>query len=524
MGKTAAADTTAAKSTPITIERDVDVPLRDGTRTSAEIWRPAGGSTTSKGPAILIRTPYGKEDTIPTGQIDPRMAADRGYAIVVQDVRGCGASDGAFEPYVSEASDGYDTVEWVANQTWCDGRVVMAGTSYVGMTQWFAASAGPPSLAAISPCLSSDTPGEGWSFCNGVLEHGFLSSWVVASLVPQEEQWLDRIEEVFADPELAVATAPWSKHWFTEPAHAAYWRSRSVDPDGPAHDLPKLSIGGWYDVFVDATLRAHARGRNPWDRLIVGPWGHDRVLSHLVGDRNLGGAGFGLSYGMAQRTLDFYDAVLAGRAPDLPPVSVYVLGANRWTDVPSWPPPGARTHELALGSGTFTVVAGEAPPTRGGRGLVQMIPGRGFGPRDQRPLADRGDVLALPLPSLGSECVLAGPVTVHLAVAAGVRASASEPAGGDRHAGDRERDWAATLCLQSRDGSWDNLTEGIARVPAAADEVVIPLGDVCVQVAEGARLVVLIAGASFPRWDQASAPGPRVVREGSRVDLTLADV
>ena len=506
MGRASAGEHTA-KSVPITIERNVDVPLRDGVRTSAEIWRPAHGSN---GPAILIRTPYGKEDTIPSGQIDPRMAADRGYAIVVQDVRGTGESDGAFEPYVAEASDGYDTVEWVANQPWCDGRVVMAGSSYVGLTQWLAASAAPPNLVAFSPCLSSDTPGEGWSFRNGVLEHGFLSSWVVASLVPPEEQWLDRIEEVFADPELAVATAPWSKHWFTEPVHAAYWRMRSVDPDGPAHDLPKLSIGGWYDVFVDATLRAHARGRNPWDRLIVGPWGHDGKLSHLVGDRNLGGAGEGFTYGMAQRTLDFYDAVLAGRAPDLPPVSVYVLGADRWADLPSWPPPGARTHELALGSGTFTVVAGEAPPTRGGRGLVSMLPGRGFGPRDQRSLADRGDVLALPLPSLGSECVLAGPVTAHLTVAPGN--------------GEGERDWVVTLCLQSRDGSWDNLTEGIARVPATSDEVVVPLGDVCVQIAEGARLVALIAGASFPRWDQASAPGPRVVREGSRVELTLADV
>jgi hypothetical protein len=521
--ETTTGQTTPTKSTPITIERNVDVSLRDGTRLSAEVWRPAHGEP---GPAILIRTPYGKEDTLPNGQIDPRLAADRGYAVVVQDVRGCGGSEGQFEPYVSEANDGHDTVEWVARQPWCDGRVVMAGMSYVGMTQWLAASAAPPSLAAIAPALSSDTPGEGWSFSNGVLEHGFLSSWVVGSLAPPEFQWLDRVEEVFDDPELAVATAPWSKHWFTEPAHAAYWRMRSVDLDGPAHDLPKLSIGGWYDVFIDATLRAHARGRNPSDRLIIGPWGHDGDLSHLVGDRNLGGAGAGLTYGMARRTLDFYDAVLAGREPDLPPVSVYVLGANRWADLPSWPPPGASIRELALGGGAFTVVAGEAPPARGGRGLLSLVPGRGFGPRDQRPLADRGDVLALPLPSLGAERVLAGPATARLQVAPSrvrARASASEPAGGDLN-GDRDRDWVVTLCLQSRDGSWDNLTEGIARVPSDASEVVVPLGDICVAVNDGARLIALVAGASFPRWDQVSAPGPRVVREGSRVELTLAGV
>jgi predicted acyl esterase len=80
-----------------------------------------------------------------------------------------------------------------------------------------------------------------------VLERGFLSSWVVTSLAPPELVWLDRIEEAFADPQAKVTAAPWSKHWFTEPAHSAYWKVRSADPGGPAHDLPKLSIGGWYE-------------------------------------------------------------------------------------------------------------------------------------------------------------------------------------------------------------------------------------------------------------------------------------
>jgi predicted acyl esterase len=442
--------------------------------------------------------------------VDPRLAVDRGYAVVVQDVRGRGGSGGEFEPYVCEADDGYDSVEWVADQQWCDGRVVMGGMSYVGMTQWLAASAAPPSLVAIAPALSGDTPAEGWSFRNGVLERGFLASWLVADLAPVDQQWLDGIDDVLADPQLAVTIAPWSKHWFTEPPPAAYWQERSAEASGPARAMPKLSVGGWYDIFLEATLRAHTRGRSPWDRLIIGPWGHDSDLSHLVGDRNLGGAGHGETYGIVARTLDFYDAVLAGREPDLPPVSAYVLGADRWVALPSWPPPGARRRELALGTGTFTVVADEAPPTRGGRALLAMIPGDGFGPRDQRPLADRGDVLALCLPALEPDCVLAGPVVVRLRVAPGVP--------------DAERDWVVTLCLRCSDDRWDNLTEGIARVPADVDEVVIPLGDVCVADPAGARLVVLVAGASFPRWDQAKGAGPRLVRDGSSLELTVADI
>jgi predicted acyl esterase len=118
-------------------------------------------------------------------------------------------------------------------------------------------------------------------------------------------------------------------------------------------------------------------------------------------------------------------------------------------------------------------------------------------------------VLAVSLPTLEPDCVLAGPVTVSLRVAPG---------------GSATRDWVVTLCLQGSDGRWDNLTEGIARVPGEADEVVIPLGDICVALPARARLIVLVAGASFPRWDPVSAPGPRVVREGSAVELTLADV
>jgi hypothetical protein len=497
------------RRTPIavTLERDVPVPLRDGTVTRAEVWRPAAGPA---GPAILIRTPYGKELTLPNAQLDPRLAADRGYAVVVQDVRGRGRSDGDFEPYVAEASDGYDSVEWLADQPWCDGRVVMAGMSYYGLTQWLAAAAAPPSLAAIAPMLASDTPAEGWSFRNGVLERGFLSSWVVASLAPPDLVWLDRIEEAFTDLQGAVTAGPWSKHWFTEPPDAAYWKVRSADPDGPAHDLPKLSIGGWYDIFLDATLRAHARGRHPWDRLIVGPWGHDSELSHLVGTRNVGGAGLGAEYGVDRRTLDFYDAVLAGREPDLAPVSVYVLGAQRWIELPTWPPPGALRRELALGGGVFTMVDSEAPPTAGGRGLLGMVPGSGFGPRDQRPLADRGDVLALAVPPLDPDSVLAGPASARL----GVVPSASSA----------ERDWVVTLCLQCPDGRWDNLTEGIARAPADAEEVVVSLGDVCVAAGGKARLIALVAGASFPRWDIAVTAGPRVVTDASSIELTLADV
>jgi len=157
----------------IRILRGVEVPLRDGTCTSAEIWLP---DDDRPHPAILVRTPYEKEGAAPTATVDTRMATARGYVVVLQDVRGRGASEGVFEPFVNEESDGVDSVAWVAEQPWCDGNVVMAGVSYVGATQWLAAVGAPPALRGIAPTLSSDDYGEGWSYRSGVAEYGFLTS------------------------------------------------------------------------------------------------------------------------------------------------------------------------------------------------------------------------------------------------------------------------------------------------------------------------------------------------------------
>jgi uncharacterized protein len=115
----------------IRLLRELAVPLRDGAVTRAEAWVPDG----PPGPAILVRTPYMKQTAAPSPVVDVRLAAERGYRVVVQDVRGRGSSEGEFEPFVNEEADGADSVSWLAEQHWCDGHVVMAGMSYVGATQ-----------------------------------------------------------------------------------------------------------------------------------------------------------------------------------------------------------------------------------------------------------------------------------------------------------------------------------------------------------------------------------------------------
>jgi predicted acyl esterase len=485
----------------IRIERELPVAVRDGTVLRAELWRP---DDDGRHPAILMRTPYVKETTVPAPILDARAATARGYAVVVQDVRGTGTSEGSFDPFVHEEADGADTVAWIAAQPWCDGRVVMAGMSYVGATQWLTAAARPPALRAIAPTLSSDEFGEGWSLRSGVVEHGFLGTWSAAGLGPLETRWYDEPERAYDDLDGLAAIAPWTPAWFAEPADSDYWRARSVAARRDAIDVPVLAVGGWYDLFLAATLRSFGRSRHPADRLVIGPWGHDAQLSHLVGDANAGIAGFGWPW-FFESLLDFYDAALDGRQPDGPRVRAYVLGGRRWLDLPNWPPPGARALELALEPGAVAVRPDDPVPALGGRALLVGVPGRGDGVRDQRPLVGRDDVhVALRAPLPGAR-TLAGPVRARLAAEADAGAL-----------------WTVTLCLEQADGALHNLCEGVARAGGGEHAVVVELGDVCVDVADGQALVVLVAGSSFPRWPRPPAAGTQRIGAGSALELTVA--
>jgi putative CocE/NonD family hydrolase len=481
------------------VAADVEVAMRDGVGLRADVWEPEGAPP---GPAILWRTPYVKEEALPCGFLDPRTALGRGYRIVVQDVRGTGTSGGTLEPFVAEEADGADTIAWIAAQPWSDGNVVMAGYSYVGAVQWLAAAGRPAGLRAIAPSISADRYGEGWTFRNGVLELGLVSGWLAAALLPPDERWLDGVERAFGARDELVAALPWAGEWFAHGADSPYWAARSARERRP--ELPVLSIGGWYDVLLGGTLAAHAASRHPSDRLIVGPWAHEVATEHIVGDWNVGFAGHGAAFGLTGRMCDFYDAVLAGRAPALAPVTAYVLGGRRWIELDAWPPAGAEVRTVAArGAGSFSVDPAAPTPAVGGRGLRLGCVDLGYGPRDQRAQAARDDVVALPLDAPGG--LLSGPVRARLRV---------------RARGGPTRDWTATLCLARADGVLLNLAEGIARCPVDAAEVTVELGDVCVELQAGESLVLLVAGAAWPRWEPPAHAGLQEVHDGSAVELT----
>src|SRR4051794_27437251 len=168
----------------MTIERDAAVPMRDGVILRGDVHRPSAQSPI---PTLVHRTPYGKGNVALVNDLvfTPVDAVERGFAVVVQDVRGTGGSEGQFAPLTQERADGHDTLAWVAGQPWSDGTFGLYGSSYMGVTTLQAAVDGPPGLKAVFAYLTGSTYQHGWIRSGGVFELAINVRWTLAQLAGQ---------------------------------------------------------------------------------------------------------------------------------------------------------------------------------------------------------------------------------------------------------------------------------------------------------------------------------------------------
>ena len=171
-------------STQLTVDRNVAIPMRDGVQLRADIYRPASGGPF---PVLVFRTPYGKHNAAQSDRIHAKAVA-RGYAVVMQDVRGRYASDGIFDPYRQERADGYDTIEWAAAQPWSDGRIGTYGLSYPGAVQWLAAMESPPHLLSMAPAMTFSSP-RNFFYMNGIFDLSWLP-WIYQYVAPDARRRL----------------------------------------------------------------------------------------------------------------------------------------------------------------------------------------------------------------------------------------------------------------------------------------------------------------------------------------------
>ncbi len=353
---------TAPESHDVEIVHDLLIPMRDGVRLAANLYRPAHSSRV---PCLVNYLPYHKDGRGGLGYDGiHRFFARRGYATLVVDFRGLGCSEGVnHTPFdAQEGRDGHDAVEWAAAQPWCDGNVGMWGTSYGGITALKTAAERPPHLKAIVPVNATHDNYTDFLLLggcrNGFWANGDLGPRMVAynltpPLTPDPDGhlarlWTERLER----------SVPWCLDWYDAHDEAARWSARVIPVDRIM--AATLAVCGWWDFYAQGTLDYFARLVGP-KKLLMGPWKH--ALPDLSPSEPAG---------LLELMLRWWERWLKGQSNGVeggPPLTLFVQGSNVWRHEAAWPPSRNESRELYLLPGgalasTAALAPGPALPYR----------------------------------------------------------------------------------------------------------------------------------------------------------------
>ena len=532
----------AAEPFAVKVESGVSVKMRDGVTLRADIYRP---DADGKFPVLLQRTPYNKAGGTNFGH----RAAARGYVVIIQDVRGRYTSEGDWYTFIHEAEDGYDTVEWAAALPYSDGRVGMFGGSYVGATQMLAATAHPPHLAGICPVVTASNYHDGWTYQGGAFEQWFNESWTsglaqdtlnrAAGKATNAREGEDVLPltnyPLFNVPTPGVVNASTSVlaqyflDWLEHPSYDAYWKRLSIEEYYPDIRVPALHIAAWYDIFLGGSLRNYAglKARAATEEARKGQRLLVIVGGHAGGGRKIGDLDFGpeaAKFNEGEVTLTWYNFLFKGAQNEFAagkPVKIFVMGLNQWREEDDWPLARAKSTKYFLhsqgaanssagngalstsapGSETadrFTYDPGKPVPTIGGP-LCCDANHLAAGPRDQRPLEEREDVLIYSTPPLERDLEVTGPVRLEFF------ASSSAV----------DTDFTAKLVDVFPDGSAINIAEGILRAkyrdsqevpalltPGKVYSLGVDLWATSNVFHAGHRIRLEVSSSNFPRFDR----------------------
>ncbi len=434
---------------------DVSMPMRDGVALRADILLP---SAEGKFPALIYRTPYGKHFALKEYKTFEKAVA-RGYAVVVQDVRGRYASDGEFVAYQNEGRDGFDTIEWTAKQPWCDGNVGTFGLSYPGAVQWLAAVENPPHLKAMVPAMTFSTP-RNFFYSGGVFDGSWLE-WIWVNIAPDirkhknlagprtyeeaEETWKrehGRLQSFLPLRDLPDLkdVAPFYYEWLAHPAADLWWDWAELRSKYGKVHAAVLNLSGWYDeaygpdgatTNFNGLLATRKGEKDPRTRTIIGPWTHGGQEKTRAGERDFG-ASSAIDYDeLILRWMDRYVRGIENGVEREKPVRLFVMGKNIWRDEDAWPIRHANATTYYLRSESNSARFARLNPTEPDRpgSYNEFIsdpahpvtdPHTAYGAHDYRALAGRKDVLTYDTDPLEADTEVTGPIRAEIYVSADV--------------------------------------------------------------------------------------------------------
>ncbi len=444
----------AQDSAPLVTDRDLAIPMRDSVILKADLLRPPGEGPW---PVLVYRTPYGRRSAVEEYTIF-RKAVDRGYAVLVQDVRGRYGSGGEFNAYHQEGRDGYDTIEWAAARPWSNGQVGTFGLSYPGAVQWLAAVESPPHLRAMAPAMTFATPRTFFT-SGGVWDLSWIG-WIWFNIAPDirvrnglpgpqtyqaaAAEWQavkDRLHGYLPLRGLPALkqVAPWYYEWLNHPAADPWWNWADLTGKYRRTQAAVLNLSGWHDEAYGPSgairnfrgLLAARAGRAPRASLVLGPWSHgvDAVGRTAVGEREVGDQAARDYDELVLRWMDHHLKGLDNGVRTEPRVRVYVMGENRWIESDRWPLPGIQPHPLYLAGRDTSSALGRLLPARNPEeeefSVFESDPAAPVidphaespGAHDYRALAGREDVLTFETPPLDQELRVVGAISAEIYLA-----------------------------------------------------------------------------------------------------------
>ena len=388
------------------------IPMRDGINLATDVYLP-NKNTQSHG-AILIRTPYNKNPLSLIG----RVWAQNGWPVIIQDMRGRYASEGEDIVFQNAHTDGPDTLEWIADQTWSNGKVATFGGSALGITQYYMAGANPPELACQFIQVATPNLHKHAIYQGGQFRYQLIYKWL------EKQGSLHVLPELFDNENYTLDV----------------WTNVSLEDNWQDINVPAIHIGGWYDCFCQGTIDGFmgyqyqgGTGAQGKSKLIMGPWTHgganSRQQGELIYPENCKN---NFSDGLFWEMVNEYTMNQPGNYDEWPSVYYYVMGdvndtnapGNEWRSGDDWPPTHTDTnwylHENGVLSTTYpsnyesltyTYNPNDPVPTKGGQNLNTPP-----GPYDQTSIENRNDVLIFTSDILTEPYEATGPIKARLFV------------------------------------------------------------------------------------------------------------
>ena len=554
--------------TDIMIE-DVYIEMDDGVKLASRVYRP---DDTNRYPVLLARTTYysgafGSKEEGDYRELGIKMA-ERGYAVVIQDLRGLYRSEGEWQLFQNDASDGYQTVVWLNEQTWSNGKVGVFGKSAPGMTANLVATANPPGLKAAFVQMAPAQFYEEIIAEGGIYRHELATRWMSlinanysSKMLQQgkiDEETYSKISEANQQfPELYFQTPLKNFPYLSEnPLYTSIFEHYIQDDYYDYYDIPsnfsKIKIpiyhlGGWYDTFLEGTMKTYlglqqngGKGAKGNQKLLMGPWTHqDFGLNGIEGDNSFfEGDELDLIIEMG-RWFDYWLKDIDTGVMDEDPITYYTIGDNEWRTTKVWPVAGVEgenwyfNHEKSNSATSINdaLLSKEQPRleiknqynydpkspiiTIGGKNLFGE--GSGLGPLDQRPA--EGQSLTYTSDPLIEPLQIAGTVTATLFVSSDAI----------------DTDFTVKLTDVSPEGASYLLNEGALRMrfregldrevfmeDGKVYEIEINLHDIAHVFETGHRIRVAVASSNFPRFDRNSNTG-NPLGVDSEADFVIAE-